>query len=208
MKLLNTKIQLWNRHGVKIVWALSIVWLLTILSTIAWDVRSNYQTKLENYSLQTIDLVQNTKLINYRVQDITSANLFGDPTPKKTTIASKPTTLDLSLDGLLWASDGFASRAIIASGKKKPKLYAIGQEIVGANGVSIKEIQRNEVILNRNGLTESLSLIKSTINDDQRLIAYNLQNPTLAGTTAPDDYEAYSKSVADAQKNLANSQSN
>jgi len=208
MKLLNTKFRLWNRHGVKVVWTLTIVWLLVILWTIAWDTRSHHQIKLENYSLQTIDLAQNTKLSYYRVQDITSANLFGDPTPKKITIAPKPTTLDLSLDGLLWVSNGSASRAIIASGKKKPKLYAIGQEIVGANGVSIKEIQRNEVILNRNGLTESLSLIKSTINDDQRLIDYNLQNPTLAGITAPDDYEAYSKSVADAQKNLANSQSN
>lgn len=200
MESLNFMCRFWHHHALKFAWTLTALCFLAVISTIMWDVKSGHRIKLKNYSPQTIELIQNTGQSNYRVKDIISANLFGDPTPKKITIAPQPTNLDLSLDGLLWASDNYASRAIITSGKNKSALYSIGQEIIGAGGVSIKEIQQNEVILNRNGLTESLSLIKSTISGNRRSIAFNLQNSNLASSTAPDDYDTYTRFVADAQK--------
>lgn len=197
MELLNTisRSRLWTNHGLKLVWGLAILWFLVVISTITLDTTSTHRIKLQNYSSQTIEPIKRAGQANYSVQDIISANLFGDPTPKKIAITPKPTTLNLSLDGLLWASDSSTSRAIIASGKKKPELYSIGQEIIGASGVSIKEIQPDEVILNRNGLAESLPLVKSTISGNRKVVVYNVPS-----SNAPDDYDAYTKSLTDAQR--------
>jgi len=63
------------------------------------------------------------------------------------------------------------ARAIIVSGKKKAKLYSVGESIKGAR-VSIEEIRSNEVLLNRNGAIESLSLIKKKGKHNHSIITY------------------------------------
>jgi type II secretory pathway component PulC len=66
------------------------------------------------------------------------------------------------------------ARAIIMSGKRKSKLYSIGESIRGA-GVSIEEIRSGEVLLNRNGAIESLPLTqrKSRGGSNSSIISYS-----------------------------------
>ncbi len=165
--------RLWNKHGVLVVWAIGILCLLLAFSKIAWTTYSERQTKLSDYQPQTIQAIAKPAGLGYRINDIVSANLFGDPAPAKKIVKVAPkTTLDLTLQGILWASDPSLARAIIMTGKKKSELYSIGEEIKGANA-SVKDIRDGEVLLNRAGATESLPLIKKNKSGDRAIITFS-----------------------------------
>ena len=72
------------------------------------------------------------------------------------------------------ASDTKMARAIIRSGKSKSELYSIGEKIKGA-GVSVEDIKFNEVLLNRNGAIESLSLNKNSSKLSASIFTYTSQ---------------------------------
>ena len=133
------------------------------MASVAWNIRSQSQIKSANYAKQTIAPIRNKAKHTYNVSDIVRANLFGDPSPVKVAKVAPKTTLDLTLQGVLAATDEKIARAIIMSGKRKSKLYSIGESIQGA-GVSIEEIRANEVLLNRSGAIESLPLKKLKTN--------------------------------------------
>jgi len=160
----------WNKHGNKIAICLAIVCFLLAITFIGMDIYNNKKIKTIHYSPQTLQKI-NSSGPNYSVNNIVAANLFGNPNPPKIVQNAPKTTLDLTLQGILWASDNSLARAIIMSGKKKSGLYSIGEEIKGA-GVSVKEIRDNEVLLNRNGAVESLPLIKNTTSGNQQIISY------------------------------------
>jgi len=202
MEFLNntSRSQLWNLHGLRATWTFSVLCFLAVILTIAVEARSTHKLKLQNYTLQSIEPIANIKHNSYSAHDIVSANLFGRLPQKPIAVAPKPTTLDLNLDGILWASNGINSRAIITSGKKRPELYSVDQEILGTSGVSVNEIKENEVILYRNGLFESLPLVKATISGNRKIVAYSSPSHSEVRSVAPDDYEAYTKSILDAQK--------
>jgi len=86
--------------------------------------------------------------------------------------------LNLTLQGILAASDSKLARAIITSGKKKAGLYSVGEDIKGVSA-SIKEIRANEVLLDRNGATESLK-IKKLGKGGGPIISYHSDPPTAA----------------------------
>ena len=121
---------------------------------------------------EKINIISKNTHPAYRVNDIVSANLFGNPAPTvvKQTIAPK-TTLDLTLVGVLWSSDNNLGRAIIMAGKKASELYSLGEDIKGASA-SIEEIRSTEVILNRNGALESLPLLEKQTNGNRPILTF------------------------------------
>ena len=121
MELLNTisTSRTWSRHGLKIAYGLSGLLLLVAIASIAWNIRSQNQIKVTNYAKQPIAPIQSKAKHSYNVNTIIRANLFGDPSPAKvTTVAPKKTTLDLTLQGVLSATDNTMARAIIMSGNE------------------------------------------------------------------------------------------
>ena len=167
--------RLWNKHGTLALWLLACLALLIAVSRIGWTAYSQTKIKNANYQAQDINpLVRSSRPLS-RVNDIVSANLFGDPTPKKVVKKAPKTTLDLTLQGILWATDPTQARAIIRSGKKSSELYSVGENIKGA-GASVKEIRNGEVLLDRNGATESLPLLKKTSSGNRPLITYSDQS--------------------------------
>ena len=181
MDFLNTisNNRLWNKHGLQAVWGLALFCALLSVTTIIWSAVTQSKTKQLNYQAQVIAPVTKKPRLSYRINDIIAANLFGDPNPTIVVKKAPKTTLDLTLQGILWATDPNFARAIIMSGKKKSELYSVGENIKGA-GASIKEIRNGEVLLNRNGTTESLALIKKTSSGNRVIITFTDPNQSLA----------------------------
>lgn len=147
------------KHGTKLAWAAAALCCIAVAWHVGSSIHEQNKIKAANYAPQTIAPINTQRNAGYQANDIVSANLFGNPTPivKQEKVAK--TTLNLTLEGVLAASDDSLGRAIIKSGNKPAKLYSIGEEIQGA-GASLKEIRNQEVLLNRNGATESLALKK------------------------------------------------
>ncbi len=78
------------------------------------------------------------------------------PTQKPTYVAAQETKLDLKLVGVTYVDeDGRATATIEKSGGDQ-RPYFIGDAVV--NGVTIRDILPEQVILSRNGIAETLSL--------------------------------------------------
>lgn len=96
-----------------------------------------------------------------KFRKLTSANIFGvanTTTAQKQTSAPE-TRLNLSLKGVLAAKPMHMASAIISQGKSgKEEIYSVGDKMQG--GVLIKEIHPEYVVLERNGLLETLKLEK------------------------------------------------
>ena len=180
-----------DQHGPKIALAISILCLLIFIISCGLGIRAHAKTKSENYAPQPIEAVsQRNNRPRYRINDVTSANLFGNPAPKKVVQNAPKTTLNLKLQGILSATDKTVARAIITSGKKKKaELYSVGESIEGA-GASVKEIREHEVLLNRNGATESLPLEKRSSKGDTSVYtpieqaANSIKNPNADSQSA------------------------
>ncbi len=160
-----------QKHRLKIAWAIALLCLLWMLIHVGMTIRTSMQTRESNYALQNIKPINKSRKAPYQVRQITGANLFGDATPKKVVKEAPKTTLDLTLQGILWADDNSMARAIIQRGRQKTLLYSIGETIKGA-GAKIKEIRTAEVILDRNGAVESLPLLKETTSGNREIITF------------------------------------
>ena len=94
---------------------------------------------------------------------LASVHLFGTPqakprnVPKAQTVnkAVPRTRLNLVLRGVL-VPEGEGAMAIIAEGSGREKLYRQGQKMT--NGVIVREVQPDRVMLERNGRLEALYL--------------------------------------------------
>lgn len=165
---LNSRI--WSRHGVKIAWGIAVALLLVVLIQMFYDEYSHRKQRIADSAPQKLQPITRNSGPVYRVTDITSANLFGDPRPKTVVRENiRDTNLNLKLVGVLWASDQKNARVLIESNSKNAALYSVGDSIKGASA-SVKEIYQNEILLNRNGATEKLSLAKQ--KDSSDLISY------------------------------------
>lgn len=162
--------RLLNKHSTKLAWIIAILVLILVLISLSWTVWSQSEIKKKNYADKNITPIQTTTTPTYRVNDIVSANLFGDPTPVPVVVIKEApkTTLNLTLEGVLWSSDNSVGRAIIQSGKQASELYSIDEEIKGT-GAKVEEIRDGEVILNRSGALESLPL-KTLIDSSNRIV--------------------------------------
>jgi len=206
-----TNASIWlSRNGVKLAWGFAILCVLFVLINLAWHVRGSYIAKKKNYAPQKqVRLVANTGP-KYRINDVVRANLFGDPTPAPVAKVAPKTTLNLTLQGVLWATDDGLARAIIKEGNKNSKLYSIGEKISGANA-SIREIRGNEVILDRNGAAESLpiakikggdSIISFTEDDTTPVSAASFVPPAVDPSPSDTEFRRSSSSSADKQRKI------
>lgn len=176
-----------NKYGVQTAWVLALVLLVLAISRVAWTAYSQAEIKKTNYEAQTVTPIKRATQPSYRVRDIVSANLFGDPNPKIVKKEAPKTTLNLTLQGILWASEPDFARAIITSGRTRSELYSVGENIKGA-GASVKEIRTGDVLLNRNGATESLPMDKKTSGVGQPLLSFtdatNFQSASIKNNAA------------------------
>lgn len=187
-----TNNRLVQKHGLKIVWALAILCLCWMLIHVGMNIYSSTQTRAANYLPQNIKPITKVRKAPYQVGKIVGADLFGDPSPVVVLKKAPKTTLDLTLQGILWASDDSIGmdRAIIQTGKKKSNLYSVGEQIKGA-GAKIKEIREGEVILDRNGAAESLPLLKAIASGNRQIITYS--------NGGDDDFDAIADSLGNNQ---------
>lgn len=198
MELLNTisNNRTWNRHGLKIAYAIAILLCLLCITSVAWSIYSQSKIKSANYADQNIAPIKQRQKLNYNVHSIVKANLFGNPNPAPVQRVVSTTTLDLTLQGVLSASSETLARAIIRSGNKKSKVYSVGQDIEGAN-VSIDEIKDNEVLINRNGAIESLPLKKKDSKLSNSLFASS-REPSAIQSSSDSSFNNYTPPGADA----------
>lgn len=109
---------------------------------------------------------QNRSPINKQTQQnsfnkLTTANIFGvsDKAVPQKQIKVPETKLNLTLKGVLAAKPMARASAIIAKGKSgKEDIFSVGDKMPG--GILIKEIHPEYVVLERNGLLETLKLQK------------------------------------------------
>lgn len=100
------------------------------------------------------------------VERIASAHLFGEASadtapaaPVETpTEELEETRLALSLKGTMAGSDNRLTAAIIADNRQEEKVYTIGDAVTA--GATLHAVYRDQVVLNRNGVLESLKLPK------------------------------------------------
>lgn len=164
-----------NRYAVLYATILAAIILLLTIGSIGWHIYQSHQSKKADYQ-SSAPTTATQPVRTYRVNDIVSAHLFGDPTKAAQAVKAAPkTTLDLTLQGILSADNPEMARAIIAVSKGKGQLYQVGEKIEKANA-KVKEIRTSEVLLDRNGAVESLPLIKKTSSGNRSIVAYNDQS--------------------------------
>lgn len=122
------------------------------------------------------------------VAAVQSLNLFGDfnaeavAAPVEQEPRLELTKLNLELQGVIAANDPNLSWAIIGQANSQ-KLYKIGDEVEGARGVEIAEVQALKVILDNNGKLEELWLY----GEDGREVASSYTPPPQPQRSAPAD---------------------
>ncbi len=135
---------------------------------IANDLKKTFwdkQADLPSSSAETDTQKPATK--TYSARNINQWHLFGQAQQQQSRTAPVPITapetrLNLKLNGII-ASDGKnTAGAIIEKSAGKQEYFSIGDSI--SNGVSLKEVYKDRVILSRNNRLETLSLPKTSIN--------------------------------------------
>jgi type II secretion system protein C len=159
-----------KKHGPAVALFLAVVFLMVIVVDLVFDTIKIEQKREADYRAPAV--APKAAKTQYRIEDAIAANLLGNPIKK---VAPQPknvpkTTLQLELQGLLYSSRQDEARAIIKH-QNKANLYSIGDKIKGTQ-VSIKDILETEVLLNRNGATESLPLIKKTESGNREIITF------------------------------------
>jgi general secretion pathway protein C len=94
------------------------------------------------------------------VAAITSAHLFGEapvePGPKGDATTAQQTSLPLVLVGIIAAEDPKDGLAILGENAAGAKVYAVGDNVPG--GAKLHQVLTDKVIIDRNGVLESLML--------------------------------------------------
>ncbi len=133
---------------------------------------------------------QNNTMINKQIQQnsfnkLTTANIFGvsDKAVPQKQVKVPETKLNLTLKGVLAANPMSRASAIIAKGKSgKEDIFSVGDKM--PEGTLVKEIHPEYVVLERNGLLETLKLQK--ISDVAGLdLSNNRQSPSSARASSP-----------------------
>jgi general secretion pathway protein C len=107
------------------------------------------------------DTQSSAQMTSANFPQIAAAHLFGDSGAEPAqvqTIDAPETRLNLKLRGAIAAEDKSIAHAIITDSSGKDKLYFIDDQLPG--GAKLQEVHQNRVILNRNGILETLRLPK------------------------------------------------
>jgi general secretion pathway protein C len=120
------------------------------------------------------------------VEQIASTHLFGEARAEDAVAVPLPapteeleeTRLALTLKGTMAGSDDRLTVAIIADNRNEEKVYAIGDAVVA--GATLHAVYRDQVVLNRSGILESLKLPK-----DMPTNSAPIRRATTTRTSAP-----------------------
>lgn len=120
------------------------------------------------------------------VEQIAATHLFGEARaedaanvpPPEPTEELEETRLALTLKGTMAGSDDRLTVAIIADNRNEEKVYTIGDAV--AAGATLHAVYRDQVVLNRNGVLESLKLPKEMPKGSAPA-----RRPTTTRTSAP-----------------------
>lgn len=174
-----------RKHGSTILLALAALLLLVMVVDVFSDVRKMANQREIEYKAPGKTRV--AKQVQYKIENAINANLLGNPAKRAAPPPKKApkTTLKLDLQGILYSSNPNEARAIIKNANKT-ELYSVGEKIKGTQ-VSIKDIRESEVLLNRNGATESLPLVKKTTSGDREIISFSDSGSSvnIASNTSP-----------------------
>lgn len=122
------------------------------------------------------------------VQQVIAAHLFGHArTTVVPTREAPKTRLQLKLLGVMASPDERYARALIAVGSEAGEAYRVGEQIANTDA-KLHEINRNLVLLDREGRLERLELIRESIIDEP---AGEDQDPSTLPTPSPNDIELF-----------------
>ena len=95
----------------------------------------------------------------YRVEEVIAAHLFGRAQAERprTAAPAAETRLNLTLLGVVAGKDPRLGRAVIQVEGKEARTYRLGDRI-GATGAVLHAVEAKRVLLERNGVLESLAL--------------------------------------------------
>jgi general secretion pathway protein C len=120
-----------------------------------------------------------------RFKNLTTANIFGvsDKAVPQKQVKVPETKLNLVLKGVLAANPMTRASAIIAKGKSGDEdIFSVGDKMPG--GILVKEIHPEYVVLERNGLLETLKLQKISGIEGLELLNSS-QSPSSGGISSP-----------------------
>ena len=131
-----------------------------------WDFTDRYGMPGLSTSKESTESASNqraSKPLTYRVENIVSAHLFGEPKKMKQDVDQAPKTkLKLSLLGVLATDNDNYARALIQVQSKKMRTYSVGDVIEGTDA-ALHKVESQRVILDRSGKFESLAMIRKNI---------------------------------------------
>jgi len=106
---------------------------------------------------------------SFRIEDVVAAHLFGrvDVKPVASTANAPETRLNMTLHGVIASEqEGSTARAIIEVAGKDSKSYRIGDRVEGTDA-TVHGIEAKRVLLERNGVIESLPMEREMVDDKQ-----------------------------------------
>ena len=104
-----------------------------------------------------------SKSVNYQIQTLVDAHLFGTAEQKQPSVEEAPKTkLKLNLLGVLATDNTDYARALIQVQSHKMKAYAVGDVIEGTDA-ALHKVENQRVILDRQGKFESLAMVRKNI---------------------------------------------
>ena len=102
----------------------------------------------------------------YQLPRILNAKLFGAPPKAKPVIVQTvvpKTQLSLQLHGMVGSDDPNLARALISIGGKLPRSFGVGEAITQTDA-TIHRIEKEQVLLDRGGQLERLTLNRKLLN--------------------------------------------
>jgi type II secretion system protein C len=157
-----------NERKLRAIWLIAVLVNLLMLQHVTSTLYQQKNIRKANYSLIAPEPLIETSNVSYDVDDIVSANLFGNPNRDEPTVEPLPqTTLSIKLSGVLSNPNQASARAIISSKTGKENTYSTGETIDGTNA-SIVQIRPLEVLLEIGGKMETLALTKATAMKNNR----------------------------------------
>lgn len=91
--------------------------------------------------------------------------LFGQYVPKVSEVEIKQSTLDLEVVGIMFSHGETGSQVLVRAGGGEEHLFAVGDTLPG--GATIKQINKNGIVVLYKGSMESLSLPQNTLLFDE-----------------------------------------
>ena len=148
---------------------LLVIASLLVLAYVAYTVWLNIAQEDDNQSSlmsPTIHSLPPQNNPSYQLPRILNAKLFGAPAKAKPVVVQAvvpKTQLSLQLHGMVGSDDPNLARALISIGGKLPRSFGVGEAITQTDA-TIHRIEKDQVLLDRGGQLERLTLNRKQLN--------------------------------------------